>query len=168
MRLKYYALVSFCLLTLLCLPLAKADTCITTQSFNVDFSSGQGWNIQDIYHNNTIISFTVVNSSLQGLATLNYNNVNGTMEITPSTSGVAINMFSNSTNFYGLFNGGNLTGGAISLPNGVTSTISWQWTPSITTTVSEEEMTAYVIIAAIVVGVVCFALFFAMKKNSED
>ena len=162
MRLKI-TLTLVLLLSVCFISSIKADTAVTTQTFNL--ANCQSWNIQDIYHNNTIIAFTVVSGTLIGNGSLNYNDINGTMTITPINSDIALTVSANSTNFVGFFDGSDLTGGALSLPANVTSTVTWQWIPSTTT---EENTVAYVIVAVVLAGTVIFALSFVMMKRRQE
>ena len=161
MRLKI-AITLFLLLSVCFISFVKADTAVTTQTFNLNC---QGWNIQDLYHNNTIIAFTVVSGTLIGNGTLNYNNSNGTMTITPVSSNITLTVSANSTDFVGFFDGSDFTGGALSLPANSTSTVTWQWIPSTTT---EENTIAYVIVAVVLAGTVIFALSFVMMKRRQE
>ena len=149
---------------LVCLPFVKADTGTTTQNFNLDLSVGGSLAIQDIYHSNTVITFTVVTGPLNASALLNYDTVAGSMVFTP-TEEATILVYGNSTDFAGFFNGADLTGGALALPADVSSSVTWQWTPS---TIDEDNAVAYIVVACVVVGVVAFALAFVLLNKREE
>lgn len=168
MHLRYSTFLLICLVALCLLPFVNADSRVTEQPFYVDFGYGGGWNIQDLYHNNTFIYFVVANSTLYGVATMDYNDVNGTMVITPSTSGVALSVYSNSTDFVAFVNGVDLNAGAFPLPVGSATIITWQWTPSTTVADLETDSVAYAIIGIALFGVACFSIFFILRRKSEE
>jgi hypothetical protein len=101
----------------------KADTVITTTTFNLAFQTGEAFVYQDIGQPINV-TFTVSNGNLTAAATLNTDNTGGTLTITPTTTGLII-VTATGTNFTLYINGAEHLGGPIAFVNGATTIISW-------------------------------------------
>jgi hypothetical protein len=101
----------------------KADTVITTTTFNLDFQTGEAFAYQDIAQAITL-TFTVSDGNLTASTTLNTDNTGGTLTITPTTTGV-IMVTATDTNYTLYINGAEQLGGTVTFTNGATTIISW-------------------------------------------
>lgn len=104
----------------------KADTITTSGTFNLYFTAGQSFNVQDTYHD-ALINFAVASGTLNATASLNMTDSGGTFLITPVGSG-AIYVTCDESNFYALFDGEYYTA-PFTFSAGVAFLITWQWTP---------------------------------------
>lgn len=81
------ALAVLAVVLVLSLPvLAFADTIITDSAFALDFSAGEAFRIQDSTHAANI-TFTVSSGALNGTATLDTTDVDGTLVIASQADG---------------------------------------------------------------------------------
>jgi len=101
----------------------KADTVITTTTFNLAFQTGEAFAYQDIGQAITL-TFTVSDGNLTASTTLNTDDTGGTLTITPTTSGV-IMVTATDTNYTLYINGAAQLGGTVAFTNGATTIISW-------------------------------------------
>jgi hypothetical protein len=101
----------------------KADTVITTTTFNLAFQTGEAFAYQDLGQAITL-TFTVSDGNLTASTTLNTDDTGGTLTITPTTSGV-IMVTATDTNYTLYINGAEQLGGTVAFTNGATTIISW-------------------------------------------
>jgi len=101
----------------------KADTVITTTTFNLAFQTGEAFAYQDVGQAITL-TFTVSDGNLTASTTLNTDDTGGTLTITPTTSGV-IMVTATDTNYTLYINGAAQLGGTVAFTNGATTIISW-------------------------------------------
>jgi hypothetical protein len=101
----------------------KADTVITTTTFNLAFQTGEAFAYQDVAQAITL-TFTVSDGNLTASTTLNTDDTGGTLTITPTTSGV-IMVTATDTNYTLYINGAEQLGGTVAFTNGATTIISW-------------------------------------------
>jgi hypothetical protein len=101
----------------------KADTVITTTTFNLAFQTGEAFAYQDLAQAITL-TFTVSDGNLTASTTLNTDDTGGTLTITPTTTGV-IMVTATDTNYTLYINGAEQLGGTVAFTNGATTIISW-------------------------------------------
>jgi hypothetical protein len=115
-------LVVLATLTLL-VSTVKADTVITTTTFNLAFQTGEAFAYQDLAQAITL-TFTVSDGNLTASTTLNTDDTGGTLTITPTTTGV-IMVTATDTNYTLYINGAEQLGGTVAFTSGTTTIISW-------------------------------------------
>lgn len=101
----------------------KADTVITYTAFNMSFQTGEAFAYQDLGQDITL-TFTVSDGNLTGSATLDTDSSGGTLDLTPTDSGV-IMVTATNTNYTLYINGAEQLGGTVSFTNAVNIVISW-------------------------------------------
>jgi hypothetical protein len=101
----------------------KADTVITTTTFNLAFQTGEAFAYQDLAQAITL-TFTVSDGNLTASTTLNTDDTGGTLTITPTTTGV-IMVTATDTNYTLYINGAEQLGGTVAFTSGATTIISW-------------------------------------------
>jgi hypothetical protein len=126
---------------LLVLPLASCDI-VTETPFNLDFSAGESFNVQDV-ERDALHNFAVVSGSLTGTGSLNVTSSGGVLLITPSSSG-AIYATSDYANVWFLYDGLYLTA-PFAFVSGTQFLITWQYTPPTSTPIiiGSTNMTLY-------------------------
>jgi hypothetical protein len=102
---------------------AKADTVITVIPFSMDFKTNEAFAYQDLY-NSATFTFTITDGNLTGAATLDTNNLGGTLVIIPDTTGT-ITLTSNLSNYTLTINGNAVLSNIIHFSASVATTIKW-------------------------------------------
>jgi hypothetical protein len=120
---KLLSFLIVCVCLTLLVSTVKADTVITTTTFNLAFQTGEAFAYQDLAQDITL-TFTVSDGNLTASTTLNTDNTGGTLTITPTTTGV-IMVTATDTNYTLYINGAEQLGGTVAFTNGATTIISW-------------------------------------------
>jgi hypothetical protein len=120
---KLLSFLIVCICLTMFISTVKADTVITTTTFNLDFQTGEAFAYQDLAQAITL-TFTVSDGNLTASTTLNTDDTGGTLTITPTTTGV-IMVTATDTNYTLYINGAEQLGGTVAFTNGATTIISW-------------------------------------------
>jgi hypothetical protein len=104
-----------------------ADEIETTEAFSLAFSNGEVFQVQDIDHD-TILTFDIQSGNLTGTAELTVSDTEGTLEITPTASGL-IYVTANIGEIWITINDITHTG-PYNYNSGISFSVGWSWTSS--------------------------------------